>query len=164
MQTLLIFGHTFFQDSKVNKALLESLKELTHIKVHNLTTTYPDGKIDVNKELELLRDADKIVFQFPLFWYGSPAILKQWQDVVLSAVLFGENPKFLHGKKFQIITTLGGAESTYDGHHGATLKDLLLPISYSFQYGGCEILEPFAIFSAKVENLDFSAYHRHLGE
>ncbi len=43
MQTLLIFSHTFWKDSKVNRALLESAQTLSNVKIHNLNETYKDA-------------------------------------------------------------------------------------------------------------------------
>lgn len=44
MQTLLIFSHTFWADSKVNRALLEAAKALPNVRIHNLNEIYKDGK------------------------------------------------------------------------------------------------------------------------
>lgn len=158
MKTLIIFAHTFWEDSKANRALLESIKDLKKVQIHNISEIYKDGKIDVNKELSLLKEADKIIFQFPLFWFSTPSLLKEWQDRVLTAILYGENKELLKNKEFQIITTLGGAKESYDGHHGATLEELLKPIYYAFEYLGCRSLEHYAIFSANANNLDIDAY------
>lgn len=162
MKTLILFAHTFWENSKVNKALLESLKDSNHIKIHNLTTTYPDGKIDAEAEKALLKEADTIIFQFPLFWFSTPSLLKEWQDRVMTGILYGNEPKLLNGKKFGIITTLGGAESSYDGHHGATIKEILLPIYHSFKYLGLQEKEPFCIFSANAANLPLQEYKKYL--
>ncbi|MBX1797850.1 NAD(P)H-dependent oxidoreductase [Campylobacter jejuni] len=158
MKTLIIFAHTFWEDSKVNKTLLESAKDLQSVAIHNLSTTYKDGKIDVESELKLLKEADKIIFQFPLFWFNTPALLKEWQDRVLTAILYGSDKELLKGKKFQVITTLGGAKSSYDGHHGYALDTLLSPLYYAFEYSGCKSVKHYAIFSASVNNLDINAY------
>ncbi len=160
MKTLIIFAHTFWENFKVNKALLESLKNSPNITIHNLTTTYPDGKINIESEIALLKEADNIVFQFPLFWFSVPSLLKEWQDRILTAILYGDSPKILEGKSFQIITTAGGSESTYDGHHGATLKDLMLPIYHSFEYLGAKSKEVFCIFSANADNLPLQDYQK----
>ncbi|ECO9904804.1 flavodoxin family protein, partial [Campylobacter coli] len=37
MKTLIIFAHTFWEDSKVNKALFESIKNLKQVQIHNLS-------------------------------------------------------------------------------------------------------------------------------
>lgn len=160
MKTLILFAHTFWENSKVNKALLESLKDSPNITIHNLTTAYPDGKINVEKEIALLKEADNIVFQFPLFWFSVPSLLKEWQDRILTAILYGDSRDLLKGKTFQIITTAGGSESTYDGHHGATIKDLMLPIYHSFEYLGAKSKETFCIFSANAANLPIQDYQK----
>lgn len=162
MKTLIVFAHTFWKDSKVNRALLESIKDKNNLKIHNLSTSYNDGKIDIDKELILLKETDKIIFQFPLFWFSTPSLLKEWQDRVLSAILYGEK-ELLKGKFFQVITTLGGAEQSYDGHHGATLEELLKPIYYSFEYLGCKSIKPYAIFNANINTLDLNTYKKVLG-
>ncbi len=162
MKILIIFAHTFWENSKANRKLIETANSLENVKIHNLSTNYTDGKIDTDKELELLKEADKIVFEFPLFWFSTPSLLKEWQDRVLSAILHSENPKLLEGKKFQIITTLGGEKSSYDGHHGATLEELLKPIYYSFEYLGCKSIRAHAIFNANDSNLDLELYKKEL--
>ncbi|ELD0564664.1 flavodoxin family protein, partial [Campylobacter coli] len=54
MKTLIIFAHTFWEDSKVNKALFESIKNSKQVQIHNLSEIYKEGKIDVSKEMALL--------------------------------------------------------------------------------------------------------------
>lgn len=158
MKTLIIFAHTFWEESKVNKTLLTSIEDMQDVVIYNLSTIYKDGKIDVNKELSLLKEASKIIFQFPLFWFSTPALLKEWQDRVLTAILYGNDKNLLKGKKFQVITTIGGAKSSYDGHHGYALDTLLSPLYSSFKYCGCESMEYFAIFSANTNDLNLEAY------
>lgn len=158
MQTLILFSHTFWQDSKINKALLESAATLSNVNIHNLNATYPNGVIDIESEVALLQDSQKVIFQFPLFWFSTPSLMKEWQDRVLTHILYGKDSKLLSGKKFQIITTLGGAKESYDGHHGYSLETILSPLTSAFKYCGCEILESFAIFSAKLETLPVKEY------
>jgi Flavodoxin-like fold len=60
---------------------------------------YPDFHINVAREQELLTLHDVIVFQHPLYWYSYPAILKEWQDLVLeSGFAFGHMGTRLAGK------------------------------------------------------------------
>lgn len=70
--------------------------------------------------MDLLKNADKIIFQFPLFWFSTPALLKEWQDRVLTAILYGENKELLKDKKFQIVTTLGGAQDAISQNSGCS--------------------------------------------
>ncbi len=158
MQTLLIFAHTFWEDSKANKALLEAAKSLDNLTIHNLSTTYKDNNINVESEITLLQKADKIIFQFPLFWFSTPSLMKEWEDRVLTAILYSSNPKLLQDKTFSIITTAHGEESSYDGHHGYGINTLLSPINHTFAYLGAKIEEAFCIFSANADNLPLSEY------
>lgn len=153
MQNLIIFGHTFWKDSKVNRALLEKLKDNKNINVHNLSVIYPDGKINsIQSEISLLKDADNIIFQFPLFWFSMPSIMKEWQDLVLTDIIYGSEPKVLENKTFRIITTAGGEKSFYDSLD-FNMEKLLSPINLSFKYIGLKVKEPFCIYEANKDNL-----------
>ena len=46
MQTLLLFAHSYFKDSVVNKALIEEANTLDSVCVQNLSLLYPDYNID----------------------------------------------------------------------------------------------------------------------
>ncbi len=50
---------------------------------HDLYEAYPDFGIDVGREQERLPAHDVVVFQHPLFWYSTAAILQEWKDLVL---------------------------------------------------------------------------------
>lgn len=162
MTTLLLFAHTFWEDSKANRALLESAKNLQGLEIHNLSTAYKSASIDVDSEIARLERASRIFFQFPLLWFSTPSVMKEWQDRVLTHILPGEKPDLLRDKSFGVITTAAGDRASYDGHHGYTLDSLLSPLHASFGYLGCEIVEPFCIFSVDCENLPLAAYHARL--
>lgn len=150
MKTLLILAHPNFKDSKINKTLIESIKSDSHITIHNICEKYPDLKIDAEKEIKLLAEHDRIVFEFPLFWFSSPSFLKEWEDVVFSAVLYGSNPKLLEGKKLQIITTTGSPEEKYraNGRNQKNLEELLSSLSLSGAYLKMEVKPVFAVYNA----------------
>ncbi|MGT2357467.1 NAD(P)H-dependent oxidoreductase [Staphylococcus aureus] len=44
--------------------------------MHDLYREYPDFIINVKREQELVENHDNIIFQFPLYWYSSPSLLK----------------------------------------------------------------------------------------
>ena len=158
MQNLIIFAHTFWKDSKVNRALLEELKNNKNVNVHNLSVIYPDGKINsVKSEVELLKEADNIIFQFPLFWFSMPSLLKEWQDLVLTDILHGSDSKALENKTFKIITTAGGEKSFYDSLD-FNISEILSPINVSFKHLGLKVKEPFCIYEANKDNLPIKEY------
>ena len=55
MKTLILFAHTFWENSKVNKALLESVQGLPNLTIENLTLTCPNATNDINEKKSLLK-------------------------------------------------------------------------------------------------------------
>ncbi|MFP3600107.1 NAD(P)H-dependent oxidoreductase, partial [Chryseobacterium sp. SIMBA_029] len=79
MKTLVIVTHPDIEKSIINKRWIEELAKYPEkYTVHQLYKVYPDGKINVAREQELMESYDKIVFQFPFYWFSSPPMLKQW--------------------------------------------------------------------------------------
>ena len=75
-----------------------------------------------------------MVLQFPIYWYSSPSILKEWQDLVLEfGWAYGPGGTHLHGKKLVLAVTLGGARDAYgpDGQNFFDLRTLLAPFDES---------------------------------
>ena len=84
MKTLVILAHPNIEASRVNRRLIEEVRKHSEITVHELYSSYHDWVIDVPREQVLLESHDRIVFQFPLYWYSTPPLLKKWQDDVLT--------------------------------------------------------------------------------
>lgn len=99
---LLILGHPNIAESVANRAIVAEIQRLNpKIEIRNLTELYPDFKIDVEKEQQALLKHDLIVFQYPLYWYNMPAILKQWFDVVFTyQFAYGSKGDKLKDKNF----------------------------------------------------------------
>lgn len=65
----------------------------------------------ISDEQAKLISSDLLVFQFPLWWWSFPSILKGWIDRVLSSgFAYGKNAK-LKPKKVMYSLTTGGANS-----------------------------------------------------
>ncbi|RYE35767.1 MAG: NAD(P)H oxidoreductase, partial [Sphingobacteriales bacterium] len=82
-RVLILFAHPAFEKSRVHRPMVKQVLKLEGITFHDLYESYPDYDIDLDREQELLLRHDVIVFQHPFYWYSCPAILKQWQDLVL---------------------------------------------------------------------------------
>ena len=112
---LIISGHPNLEDSYANKLILDRLEASdlnTHIRY--LDRIYANGACDVAQEQAHMRAADIIVFQFPLYWYAVPAIMKQWmEDVYTFGFAFGPDGSQLRGKKFIASVTVGGSAEKY---------------------------------------------------
>ena len=77
MKTLVILVHPDMENSKANKRWKEELlKYPDEIEIHELYKEYPDWNINVKKEQELIEKYDHIIFQFPLYWFSCPPLLK----------------------------------------------------------------------------------------
>lgn len=110
---------------------------------------------DITKEMDKIQWADFIIFNFPLWWFSVPAILKGWVDRVFAmGFAYGggkgvyENGIF-KGKKGMLTLTTGGPESTYvhNGRNG-DLDNILFHINHGMLYFiGLEVLRPFVVFS-----------------
>jgi NAD(P)H dehydrogenase (quinone) len=108
---------------------------------------------DVEDEIQKLEWCDLIIFQFPLWWFGLPAVLKGWVDRVFAmgrtygGGRFYENGVF-KGKKAMLSVTTGGPEELYvkEGWNG-DLDGILRPIHRGiFEFNGFEVLAPFTVY------------------
>ena len=158
MQTLLLFAHSYFKDSAVNKALIEEANTLDSVCVQNLSLLYPDYHIDTKAQINLVREAKSIIWQFPLFWYSVPALLKHWQDEVLTPIY--REPIFAD-KSFGVVTTMGGSKKDYEGSN-ASIEELLKPIYYGFERRTMRIKPLFCIYAEDFNALPFEEYKKYL--
>ena len=90
---------------------------------------YPDFEIDVDREQQLLLQHDRIIFQFPLYWYSVPPLLKKWLDDVLTYnFAYGSRGDKLKGKDLQLLVSVGGKQKFYSGFDiFSSIPDLLKP-------------------------------------
>jgi putative NADPH-quinone reductase len=153
MKTRLILAHPFFHASKANRALVEAVADLPGMEVADLYALYPDGQIDGEAEADRLLAADRLVLQFPMYWYSTPALLKQWQDVVLTP-LFYMKPEIgarLAGRPLVVVVTTGGEAEGYraDGRTGFTVEELLRPLEATARRIGMIWETPFVVHDAR---------------
>jgi NAD(P)H dehydrogenase (quinone) len=134
---------------------------------------YETGSLteDVKAEIEKLLWADMLILQFPLWWFGMPAILKGWVDRVYAygfAYGVGEhNDKhwgdrygegMMAGKRAMLIVTAGGWEDHYSARGiNGPIDDLLFPITHgTLYYPGFEVLPSFVAY--RVDGLDATGF------
>ncbi|HSR95913.1 MAG TPA: NAD(P)H-dependent oxidoreductase, partial [Kofleriaceae bacterium] len=116
-------------------------------RAHELAATPPD----VQAEIEKLQRADIVVIQFPLWWWGPPAILKGWFDrVLIYGGLYGSGRRLergpLAGRKAMLSVTLG-ASSSGCGHDGldGDIHLVLWPVLITLRYVGLSVLPPLLV-------------------
>jgi glutathione-regulated potassium-efflux system ancillary protein KefG len=147
-RVLILFAHPALHRSRVNRHLIEAAQSVPGVTIHDLYEMYPDSFIDVEREQKLLREHDAVVWQHPFFWYSSPAILKEWQDLVLElGFAYGEGGTALVGKRALTAITTGGPADSYDrtGFNRFTVRELLRPFEQTATLCGMEYLDPFIV-------------------
>jgi len=145
---LILFAHPALEKSRVNVHLTKAVKGLEGVHFHDLYQEYPDFHIDVKREQELLSQHDVIIFHHPFFWYSTPAILKEWQDLVLEhGWAYGSQGNALKGKLFMNVITTGGKEIAYhaEGYNGLTVRQLLAPLEQTVNLCKMIFLAPFIV-------------------
>jgi glutathione-regulated potassium-efflux system ancillary protein KefG len=150
-RVLVLFAHPVLERSRVNKRLAGAIRELPGVTIHDLYEAYPTMAIDVAREQELLREHDAVVFQHPFYWYSTPSILKEWQDLVLEhGWAYGPGGTALRGKVTLNALTTGGPESAYrrDGYNRFTVRELLAPWEQTAHLCGMRFLAPFVVHAA----------------
>ncbi|HJF19154.1 MAG TPA: NAD(P)H-dependent oxidoreductase [Enterococcus columbae] len=146
--TVFLFHPNLDNESVTNKQIADALKA-ENIEVRDMYQLYPDFNIDVAVEQEVLTQTDRIVLQFPMYWYSSPALLKQWEDMVLTyGWAYGSQGTALHGKELLIIVTPGAEESKYqrNGEYKYTIQELLRPFQVMSNFVGTTFKKPFVIY------------------
>jgi putative NADPH-quinone reductase len=130
MNILVIIVHPNIENSRINKMWKTELETDTTITIHELYKKYPNEIINVKKEQKLLENHDRIIFQFPMYWYSSPPLLKKWFDaVLLKDWAFGPDGNALKGKEFGFAVSTFSPEEHYshDGLNGHTIEELAFP-------------------------------------
>ncbi len=148
MRILINFAHPAKSRSRINKALIAMVDQLEGVTVNDLYANYPDLMIDVKKEQALCESHDIIIFQHPLYWYQTPAIMKEWLDLVLQqGWAYGSTGNALKGKVFVQAITTGGDESTYhrEGVNYFSIGELMSPYRATANLCGMIWQSPFMI-------------------
>jgi NAD(P)H dehydrogenase (quinone) len=104
---------------------------------------------DVEAELRKMEACDLMIWQFPLWWFGLPAILKGWADRVLAmGRTYGGGKVYdtgvFKGRRALLSLTTGGPAASYqpDGLNG-DINGVLRPIHRGIlQFVGFEVLAP----------------------
>lgn len=118
---------------------------------------------DIRAEQEKIDWAGTVVWQFPLWWYGMPAILKGWFDRVFvkgfaygvtdprqpdRTLRYGEGN--LLGKRALVVLTAGSPEAAL-GPRGINgqLDHVLFPLLHgTLWYTGMSVLPPVVVYGA----------------
>lgn len=150
MKTIVIVGHPDLSTSVVNRLWVEALRpfEGESLKVHLLDEALMEhGVFDLKKEQDLLEQYDRIVLQFPFYWYMPPAIMKLWMDTVWAqGWAWGDCPHALKGKLIEAAVSCGAPEVAFTQ---TSLETYLSFIKGSASFVQAEGGDYFAFYAAE---------------
>lgn len=152
---LIIYAHPDQAGSTANKAMIEAAQQVDNVTIVDLYALYPDFKINVAAQHELLFAHDVIIFQFPLYWYSSPALLKEWQDlVIVHGITYGAKITALKDKPFLCVVSAGATaqDFTSQGKKGRTLRHLLSPFEQTVQLCKMQFIPPYVLYDTQADD------------
>ena len=153
-KVLVVSGHPRTGDDSVaNKTILEELASLLpDVEIDHLDELYPDYVFDVEAEQNKLAAADVIVLQYPLWWYGWPALLQKWmEDVFVRGFSHGSTGTALRGKKLVVSVTTGASEAYY-APDSVDFNNLLTPVKATCALTGMEFAGSLPLFGVSYAN------------
>ncbi|WP_114765563.1 NAD(P)H-dependent oxidoreductase [Vibrio rhodolitus] len=152
-KVLVLYAHPSQHRSEVNQPLFDAAKTIEGVTTVDLYFEYPSYNINIDREQKRLVEHDIIIFQFPLYWYSTPAMLKEWQDLVLEyGFAYGSQGTALKGKRFMCALSAGGRADAYqtEGYNHFTIRELLYPMEQMAALTGMKYMAPLALFGART--------------
>ena len=148
---IVYYAHPGHKHSHVNRHMAQAAGELPGITCVDLYRDYPRFDIDAGIEQRRLLEHDVILFQFPVFWYSSPAMIKEWQDLVLEhGFAYGEGGDKLAGKCLMLALTAAGPAEAYTptGYQHYPLRTFLTPLEQTARLCRMRFLAPYVLYAS----------------
>ena len=192
-KVLLINAHLTYPnwtEGKLNNSFIKIAKDFFERNNYEVLETKIEEGYNPNEEVEKHFEADIVILQTPVNWFGAPWIYKKYIDEVFNRGLhsqkflsgdgrtredltrqYGTGGKML-GKQFMICATWNAPEEAFGNldqqlMQGKTTSDLFLNISINYRFCGFEILADYNCFdifkSGTIEN-DLENYPAHLAQ
>jgi glutathione-regulated potassium-efflux system ancillary protein KefG len=141
-------GHKF---SRANRAMVEQARDVDGITFVDLYAEYPRFDVDIDREQRRLLEHDVILFQFPMFWYSTPSLIKEWEDLVLEpGFAYGAGGDKLTGKRLMLAVTAAGSEEAYaeKGYQHYPFRTFLAPLEQTARLCHMEFSPPYVLFES----------------
>ena len=146
-KTLIIMSHPEVAQSSSQQFLLAAIKGEEQIQIRHLESILAEqdnNHFDKRIERACLQEADRIILQFPFYWYQCPSVMKQWMDEVLTLNLSQKNKE----KELGIVVIVGAKKERYTagGSVGFGIEELLRPYQALAHQLGWDYQTPFVIY------------------
>lgn len=148
---LVYYAHPGHRSSSVNRPMAKAARETKGIEFVDLYRLYPRYDVNIAVEQERVLGADVILFQFPLFWYSTPSLIKEWIDLVLEhGFAYGSGGDQLAGKTMMLALTAAGPEEAYapDGYQHFPLRTFLTPLEQTARLCQMRFVAPYVLHSS----------------
>jgi glutathione-regulated potassium-efflux system ancillary protein KefF len=159
---LVLVAHPQQEHSRVNQALMRAAGSALRCEVRDLYALYPDYLVDVAAEQALLQQAQLVVWQHPIHWYGMPPLMKLWLDEVFAfGWAYGPGGQRLQGKDLWLVASTGGPAESYrpDGYNRYFFDAFLPPYEQTAALAGMRFLPPLLLHGA--HRIDDAALAQH---
>ena len=158
MSTILItYAHPNYANSRMNQSILEAIQTQPNITINNLYQKYPDEKLNILEQQQLLLDHEIIALQFPFYWFSMPSLLKKWIDEVFSYnFAYGPEGYRLANKALLVITTTGGSHERYNQVPEYDMQQLLKPLAITASYCKMNYLPPLVLADSELTDRELS--------
>ncbi|NKW78517.1 NAD(P)H-dependent oxidoreductase [Rhodobacteraceae bacterium R_SAG7] len=147
MKILVLTAHPNLENSQINKVWFDALSSAADVTARNLTEIGgPTMTFDIEAEQAELLSHDRIIFQFPFYWYSAPPVLKAWMDQVLSyGFAYGPGGDKLSGREFLLLVSTGGPADSYHagGYNNFSMDEFLKPFQQTALLAHMRYLRPF---------------------
>lgn len=146
MKTLVLVSHPKATASATQTFLKTSADYLDNVTWRSIDDLYSANQINIVDEQKRLRAFDRIIFQFPMYWYTSPASLKQYMDDVFTRK-FIVAKHWLKNKELGLVITLGDSLADFQagGREQFTISELMKPFEAFANKAGMVYLKSFII-------------------
>jgi NADPH dehydrogenase (quinone) len=172
MNVLLINAHLNYpnwSEGTLNQAMTNIARNFFKETGHDVMETVIEEGYDPEEEVRKHVDADLVILQTPINWFGAPWIYKKYVDEVFNAGLHSKvlldndgrtrsDPSrqygtggHMQGRKFMIAATWNAPSEAFSNPEGVlfegrSVDDLLLNISSNYKFTGYDVLPSFGIF------------------
>jgi len=150
-QLLVYYAHPGHKHSRANKAMVAEATKVSGITFVDLYAEYPRFEIEIDREQQRLLDHDVILFQYPLFWYSTPSLIKEWEDLVLEhGFAYGSGGDKLAGKRLMAAVTAAGPEDAYteQGYQHYPIRTFLTPFERTARLCHMDFLAPYVLYGS----------------
>ena len=131
--------------------MVAEAREVEGITFVDLYAEYPRFDINIDREQQRLLDHDVVMFQFPLFWYSTPSLIKEWQDLVLEhGFAYGAGGDRLAGKCTMLAVTASGDREAYseEGYQHYPIRTFLTPFERTVRFCHMEFAAPYVLYGS----------------